>query len=374
MMKEDEILNNYLLKDSAIIYFCINSEGKITKANEFTKNLTGIELIGINIKEVIIDFGKSLNMSELAEKENNILLNIKTKTGLPSTYYFKFIKTDNSIIAIGEANNIEIELLRKNLLELNKELSNLTREVQKKNYDLKRLDEQKNYFLGVAAHDLRNPIGIIMGFADFLLQDLEGKLSENEEKILRTISSSSEFMLKMLNDLLDIAKIESGKLILTPEKVDLEILAKENVELNRMIAKKKNIQIQFYCLEKIPYITADTIKIEQVLNNLISNAIKYSLPGTTIKVSLFLSGENVTVSLADQGQGIPEDELINVFKPFGTTSTKSTGGEKSTGLGLAIVQKIVLGHRGKIWVESKVGVGSTFYFSLPLKTNNNIQS
>lgn len=366
-MSIDRLLYEYVLNDASLLYLKIDKAGIIVETNNFTVKLIGHNLAGTNFKDIIIDFNKSFNISELTkEKVNNVILNVKTISGIPSTYYFKFIETNDFIIAIGEANNLEIEMLKSNLLQLNKEHSNLSREVQKKNSDLHKLNEQKNYFLGIAAHDLRNPIGIIMGFSEFLLQDLEGKLSEKEIKMLKVISTSSEFMLRMLNELLDISKIESGKLILDLEDTNLVELIRGNVELNSSLAEKKDILIFFYCHEDIPEVNIDPVKIEQVLNNLISNAIKYSAQGTKIKVNIFLSGEYVTVSVEDEGQGIPEDEIINVFKPFATTSVKSTSGEKSTGLGLAIVQKIVLGHKGKIWVKSKVGVGTTFYFSLPL--------
>jgi signal transduction histidine kinase len=136
--------------------------------------------------------------------------------------------------------------------------------------------------------------------------------------------------------------------------------------LNNVIAQKKNIRIYFDCFEKMPEIVFDPAKIEQVLNNLISNAVKFSQQGTKIMVQIFLNPTDCTVSVADQGQGIPEEELGNLFKPFEKTSVQSTGGEKSTGLGLSIVRNLIIAHKGKIWVESKEGEGSVFYFSLPL--------
>jgi signal transduction histidine kinase len=117
---------------------------------------------------------------------------------------------------------------------------------------------------------------------------------------------------------------------------------------------------------EIPPIGFDQNKIEQVLNNLISNAIKYSHPHTTITIEVLKEKAFVVTNVIDQGQGIPQDELPHVFKAFQKTSTKPTAGEKSTGLGLAIVKKIVEGHQGEIGVESEVGKGSTFFFKLPL--------
>jgi signal transduction histidine kinase len=272
----------------------------------------------------------------------------------------------DSVMAIGESNPRELETMKSSFLELNQELTNMTRQLHKTNIELKKLNDLKNHFLGVAAHDLRNPIGIIMGYSNFLLEELEPHLSAGQIEMLKTIQGTSEFMLHLLNELLDITAIESGKLHLELARLNLLDLIKKNVALNSIIAEMKNISIHVESFEILPEILADESKIIQVMNNLINNAIKYSNPNTRIRISLFLTGENITVAVADQGLGIPDAELGKLFKPFERTSVKGTRGEKSTGLGLSIVRNIILGHKGKIWVESKVGVGSTFYFSLPL--------
>jgi signal transduction histidine kinase len=119
----------------------------------------------------------------------------------------------------------------------------------------------------------------------------------------------------------------------------------------------------------IPFMMIDKAKIEQVLNNLITNAVKFSNPGSSVEMRLTKSGEDVVLSVTDHGLGIPPQELDKLFKPFQRTSVRSTGGEESTGLGLAIVRKVVVGHAGKVWVDSEVGKGSTFYASLPIVSN-----
>jgi signal transduction histidine kinase len=113
-------------------------------------------------------------------------------------------------------------------------------------------------------------------------------------------------------------------------------------------------------------VLVDVPKIEQVLNNLISNAGKFSASNSTVEVRAYKNDTEIVISVKDEGQGIPADEVDRLFIPFGNLSVKSTGGEQSTGLGLAIVKRIVEGHKGRIWVQSEVGVGSTFSFSLPL--------
>ncbi len=263
------------------------------------------------------------------------------------------------------------DVLYNELSRLNNELANLQRQLAKKNVALEQLNEQKNQFLGMAAHDLRNPLGVIMMYSEFLLEEASCVLDEEQNEFLAIIHSSAEFMLHLVNDLLDIAKIESGELQLEVQPMDLVTLVRHNVALNRVLASRKHIKLYLktkeapdssFSLEA----NVDVYKIDQVLNNLITNAIKFSEPHSEVNVSVFREGDDVIIAVQDEGPGIPADEIDKLFNPFARTSVKSTAGEKSTGLGLAIVRKIVVGHGGRIWVESEVGRGSTFYVALPV--------
>jgi signal transduction histidine kinase len=362
-------LIDYLILESSMICLIIGKDGTILKANSCADSLSGHKLEGHPLNDFFVDFGRALDLTVfLNGSRDKILVNISTSSELPETYYFRFFDLGNSILALGEANRQEIGFLRKNMLELNQELNNLTRELLKKNVELKKLNDLKNQFLGIAAHDLRNPIGIIMTYSNFILEELNHEMTDAQITMLNTIQTTSEFMLRLLEELLDINALESGKLRLEAHKTDLLGLVRTNTSMMNVIAAKKNIHIQVESYETIPEVIIDRGKIEQVLNNLISNAVKFSLPGTTVTVKLFLTGDHVTVAVVDQGPGIPANETDRLFKPFQRTSVKATAGEKSTGLGLSIVRNIILGHHGKIWVESKVGVGSAFYFSLPLSS------
>ena len=252
------------------------------------------------------------------------------------------------------------------LTRLNNELINLQRELARKNAELARLNELKNQFLGMAAHDLRNPLAAIMTYSEFIIEDLADGASSLNQEFIEIIHGSSMFMLGMINDLLDITTIESGRLDLSLECVDLAELIERNVTLNGVLAQRKQIELAFEAVDPLPELLLDRAKIEQVLNNLISNAIKYSHTDTHVHIRLAREGTAAQISVADQGQGIPASELGKLFQYFGRTSVQSTGGERSTGLGLAIARKIVEGHGGRIWVESEPGHGSTFYFTLPL--------
>jgi CheY-like chemotaxis protein/nitrogen-specific signal transduction histidine kinase len=252
------------------------------------------------------------------------------------------------------------------MTKLNNELAGMQRELFKKNAQLEDLNAQKNQFLGMAAHDLRNPLGVIKSYSELLFSELGPKIGDEQREFLDIIRSSSNFMLGMVDDLLNVSTIEAGKLELNLESVDILGAVDYNVQLNRVFAERKNIEIEMVKESDVPPMQLDLSKIGQVLNNLLSNAVKYSHPNTQVRVHIRCDDNNLVVAVADQGQGIPAEELGQLFQAFQKTSVKSTAGESSTGLGLMIVRRIVEGHGGRIWVESEVGMGSTFSFSLPV--------
>lgn len=264
-----------------------------------------------------------------------------------------------------EKHELETELYDE-LGKLNNELANLQRELLKKNVELEKLNDEKNRFLGMAAHDLRNPLHAIQMYSEFLLEEASPQMSPEHIEFIEIIHSSSQFMLRLVNDLLDVAKIESGKLELDASLTDLASLVQKNVEINNLLASRKNISVTFELRGAVPNISLDSSKLEQALNNLVSNAVKFSNPGSHVDVRLTSTDAEIIISVSDQGQGIPENELGKLFQPFQRISVKSTGGEDSTGLGLAIVKKIVTGHNGRVWVESELGKGSTFFIALPI--------
>ena len=234
------------------------------------------------------------------------------------------------------------------------------------NNELAALNEQKNYFLGMASHDLRNPLGNIITLSQFIEADAEN-MSEENRSFLAAIINSGQYMLNLLNDLLDISKIESGKMELALNDLDMALLINTVISDNFLAAQSKNISLQYSGHDGLPVVSADAGQMRQALNNLVSNSIKYSAPGTMVEITIEKKEHIVVVSVRDQGQGIPQNELTQVFKPFQKTSVKATGGESSTGLGLAIVKKVIEAHQGQVWVTSEFGKGSVFAFTLPIK-------
>lgn len=239
-------------------------------------------------------------------------------------------------------------------------------ELQKTNEELKKLNQQKNQFLGMAAHDLRNPLTVISGYSDMLIGIPGEKTDEKLVKILQRIKSSSTMMLQLINDLLDISVIESGTVSLHLAPVDLPLLIQENLALLRNLANQKKIELKFSHPDSFPKVNCDANKVTQILNNLVSNAIKFSEVGSSIEIALTLSDKAAILSVKDFGMGLSDQAKERLFQPFSKSNSTGTAGEKGTGLGLAIVHKIVTEHKGKIWVESEAGKGATFYVALPL--------
>lgn len=239
---------------------------------------------------------------------------------------------------------------------------------------LRRLNDLKNKFLGIAAHDLRSPLALVQSYADMLSDPDMAADEEKRSYFLGKIRTTTTRMLNLINDLLDISAIESGQLQLNLQPVNLVEFLQEAVGNHELTAKLKNIKVSGEIPGSLPLVSIDSRRIAQVIDNLISNAVKFSPKGTEVRVTAELNKDLIKISVSDQGQGIPETELPKLFQEFGKTSVRPTDGEKSTGLGLAIVKKIVVGHGGTVGVSSIVGQGSTFYLTLPVSHPNSLKS
>ncbi|WP_420400938.1 response regulator [Flagellimonas sp.] len=247
-------------------------------------------------------------------------------------------------------------------------LYNQKRTLEQQYQELDTLNQLKNKFLGIAAHDIRNPLAIIEFYSKSLLNELEPVLKDPAKiQELENIFVSTKFAQNLVNEFLDVSKIESGNMDLEEEMVDVGHFLENSIQFNQVFANNKKISligdIQVNGLQT----AFDRNKMNQVFNNLITNAIKFSHEGTSIHLKAHQKDDHLVISLEDEGQGIPKNEIITLFDPFAKTSVKSTAGEKSTGLGLMIVKKIVDAHQAEITVTSKVGVGSCFTIELPIR-------
>ncbi len=231
--------------------------------------------------------------------------------------------------------------------------------------NLVELNQTKNRFLGIAAHDLRNPLSIQHGFLALVLKGQLGPLNEKQRQALDIIDEASRSMLNLVNDLLDVNAIESGRLEVNLQPVEVVPFLQRSHQANQFLAAAKNIELDLE-IEGDPGVAImDPARVTQVLSNLITNAIKFSYPESRIIMGASRHDSGHRFYVRDEGKGIPKDEQQHLFSEFGKTSVTPTGGENSTGLGLAIVRKLVEAHGGSVHVDSQEGRGSTFSFIIP---------
>lgn len=361
------------------------------------------------------DYKNALASLELANNANDSLLNLDKRESINQLKYkFELDKQQSKIVLLRQQERTNTIILFAVLIiaiilfglavmlyrwhhkekALNKALSAYAKEIQSKNEELARqttfikqqndeiseknqklimqnnelqsLDEQKNKILGMVAHDLRSPLSTILSSAEIVGMEIESAGSEEAMKFLGIIENVGSASLNLVNDLLDLAKIASGKLELFPVTQNYYDLIDEVISYTIIRASRKNIFISVEKEEGLGEFAFDRNRINQVLNNLLDNAIKYSQAETTISLFITREDNSVVTSVSDQGMGIPESETIKLFKEFSVTSVRSTGNEKSSGLGLAICKKIIETHGGAISVRSQQGKGSTFTFTLPM--------
>ena len=248
--------------------------------------------------------------------------------------------------------------------ELESKVEERTAELKAANDELARLNELKDDFLRMAAHDLRNPLGSVLGFSELLLAQAEPQ--SKTERRLKLIHGASETMLKLVNELLDFSRIQEGKLEIAKEPVALRTFAERIHDLYEGLASAKDLQLETRLPETEKTFEFDPTRIEQVIGNLLGNAFKFSPRGSTVKLGVDQENGAVEFSVTDSGPGIPPEEAERIFEAYHQTSARPTGSEKGLGLGLSISQSIVEGHGGEIGVESAPGKGSRFYFRIPV--------
>lgn len=236
--------------------------------------------------------------------------------------------------------------------------------------EMREIDRLKTQFLANMSHELRTPLNSIIGFSRVILKGIDGPVTELQQQDLTAIYNSGQHLLGLINDILDLAKIEAGKMELAFDEVNITDVVSSVLSTTSGLVKDKPIELKRSIEPNLPAVRADAIRVRQVLINLLSNAAKFTEQGEiSVNVNLVTSsnGRNeIRVSVKDTGPGISEKDQEKLFQPFSQVDdspTRKTGG---TGLGLSICQQLINMHGGRIWVESEVGAGSTFLFTLPL--------
>jgi signal transduction histidine kinase len=270
--------------------------------------------------------------------------------------------------APGEFTDDVVELLKTFATQSALAIQNarLFRELEIKSRELEVASQHKSEFLANMSHELRTPLNAIIGFSEVLSDRMFGDLNEKQEEYLKDIYASGTHLLSLINDILDLSKIEAGRMELELTDFDLPTALDNALMLVRERAGRRSITLHMAVDAQLGQVRADERKIRQVVLNLLSNAIKFTPEGGRIEVGAVPRDGFVEVSVSDTGVGIaPEDQeaVFEEFRQVGTAEKKAEG----TGLGLTLCRKFVELHGGRIWVTSQVGVGSTFTFTIPVR-------
>jgi hypothetical protein len=361
-------------------YWCKSDQGKVFLKNGYAAALKGSSL------QTIIETGKPRILNDLLEyiqrkpgsRSTRLILKEGIRSsltcplianGVPIGFVFFSSTTPHAYADAHIEVFLQIAAQLSVIVEkgrlITKQIEHQA-EIERKNEELRQLNDLKNTFLGVVAHDLRSPIGSIQ-MAAHLLADPSLDLSKEQREIItHEIVSQSNYMMALLNDLLDVAHINSGKFTLTPQPIQVLPFLSEIVVRHHQAAQPKGVQV---VLERSPAhqstLKADPMRLRQVFDNLLSNAVKFSPTGSHVRVRAIDATQHWRFEIQDEGPGISPDEQKLLFQEFVRLSARPTSGEKSTGLGLAITRRVVEAHKGNIGVHSEPGRGANFWFTLP---------
>jgi PAS domain S-box-containing protein len=414
--KQEEIFDQKVYLESIMssmtdALIVVNPDATLRSVNKASLDLLGYreeELIGQPVKKIFLQ-----EEEEKKEKEESILhkyfqkiivagvaynigLTFLAKQGkaIPVNFSGAVMQQDGKIIGIvGVARDMRqimaiISDLEEKKIELEERSKNLTRmqramlhmmgdldiakkQAEKAEKELKKLDQLKRDFISTVSHELRTPLAITKEGISLILDKITGEINEKQEKILSTAGSNIDRLARIIDGLLDVSKIEAGKVELKRGLVDIAGLIRQVASSFELNLKEKNLELKINVPEKQIDAFVDPDKLTQVFTNLIGNALKFTDRGY-IEISLQEKEKEIECVVVDTGQGITEEDLPKVFSKFEQFGRLPGPGEKGTGLGLAITKGIIELHGGKIWVESKLSQGAKFSFILPKYTTEGI--
>ncbi|MFH1849122.1 MAG: GAF domain-containing sensor histidine kinase [archaeon] len=347
--------------------------------------------IGTGIPGNVIKSGRPLNIADVKKDKRYIDVNSATRSELavPILYEGKAIGAFN--IESDKLNNFDdddVKLLcsladqaahaiRNAQLyneishfnrELNKRVHEATKDLKEANAELERLNKIKSDFVSTVSHELRTPLTSILGYVSLMCDGDTGPITDEQKEFLGIVREESERLTRLISDLLDISRIEEGRMQLARGDFDLIDFMKGYGKGIRAAAEAKGISIETELPEELPPLAADRDKIKQIVDNLVGNAIKFSKKGTAVRISVKDIGHGVQVEVIDQGIGIDKKDQESIFEKFHQVDSEMTRAVGGTGLGLPITRSLVEAHGGTIDVKSEPGKGSVFRFTLPYET------
>lgn len=382
------------IKNSPECFHCHGSSRKILGAMVMKTDVEGL------YKTVIYQKRRSLVLTVFAFVLGAVVINFFVKKFIKNPFNIivnathKFAKGEmvtitnypkDEIGTLCETFNYMANEVSKSKMELEKELTRRTKLLeereelvallQKANKQLKELDTLKSAFIANMSHELRTPMNAIIGYADLLLDEIDGPLNEDQKTSLRKVAANARHLLQLINDILDISKIESGKIELRPQETNLKALIDSIMVTFEPLMTKKGLSFTLNIEPGAEKLYVDKDKGKQILINLISNAVKFTNQGRiTLRARVSERGKDkegnpqfVEISVTDTGIGIKKEDLDKIFDKFAQADISITRQYEGTGLGLSIVRGLIALHKGMVWAQSEVGKGSTFYVLLPFK-------
>jgi signal transduction histidine kinase len=241
------------------------------------------------------------------------------------------------------------------------------RELDEKTRQLEVASQHKSEFLANMSHELRTPLNAVIGFSDVLLERMFGELNERQDEYLHDIRDSGRHLLELINEILDLSKVEAGRMELELGPVSLPEVLRHALAMVRERAEQHRLTLELEVDDALPAVQADELKLKQVVLNLVTNAVKFTPDGGVIAMTAQLAGDEVRVTVRDTGIGIPEQDQDRIFEAFQRGGGRSHTSTEGTGLGLTLSKRIVELHGGRLWLTSRVGVGSTFEFAIPVE-------
>lgn len=288
----------------------------------------------------------------------------KDRTTFPVQLSINFVKDENNNISNIFASFVDITEQKK----AEEELKRKQERIEKQNIQLKKLDKIKTNFLNITSHELRTPMSAIKGYTQMMLKGTLGKITDEQKKALNVVLRNINRLDNLIRDILDVSRLESGTMKFLPEQVDIKEIISQVTETMQSFADTKKIQIKTMIQKDLPKLFVDPERIKQVIINITNNAIKFSPENSTIYIRVKKDKKDrILFEIQDFGKGIPKNKQKKIFETFYQVDSGMDRKFGGAGLGLAISRGIILSHGGKIWVESKVGKGSTFKFTLPIK-------
>ncbi len=367
-----------LIEDAPDAILQVDADGKILLANRTAERMFGYsreELLGIGVDSLVPD---AVRPRHAEFRKEFVKAGVSRPMGLGLDLCARRkdgteISVEISLSPIRTEDGINVTAVIRDVSERKRaeeqihslEQSYLA-ELEARHKEAERLNQLKSEFMASISHELRTPLHTIIGFAELLSEEGAGPLNEKQRRFVSHIQTDSEHLLGLINDVLDLSRIEAGGLVVRAEALSLQSAISEAVNAIRPQAAGKQVTVREGAVPKID-VLADPLRLRQILYNLLSNGVKFTDPGGEVAVSAELDTDSVRITVADTGQGIPEEECTRIFDKFYQVGYTTAGVRQGTGLGLTICKQLVEIQDGKIWVNSEPGKGSHFHFTLPMQ-------